>query len=142
MYATQADLDFAAGGAARFREATDWDGDGQVDAAVVASAQTAADGWIDSYLRLRYSTPIPTPSATLRLLAARETLYQIKASRGLVAITKEDIDERAQRIRELEAMRDGKLRPDEPPPAPSTAIRATFVANCDDLSREGTKGMW
>lgn len=141
-YASQSDLDFAAGGAARWLQLTDWDGDGQVDASVVASATTAADGWIDGYLRLRHATPIASPSATLRLLAARETVYQLRASRGLVAITKEDLDERTQRIHELEAMRDGKLRPDEPLPAPSTAIRAVFIDNDDDVSREGTKGMW
>lgn len=141
-YATQADLDFAAGGAERWLQLTDWNDDTVADASVVSAAQAAADGWIDGYLRMRYATPIASPSATLRLLSAREVIYQIKASRGTVAITKEDLDERTQRIEELKAMRDGKLRPDEPLPTPSTAVRAVFIENDDDLSREGLKGMW
>jgi phage gp36-like protein len=141
-YAAQADIEFAAGGADRFKELADWNGDGTVDADVVTRAQTTADGWINGYLRLRFSTPIASPSATLKLIAADEAVFQIRKARGLVAITTEDLDQRTQRISELEAMRDGKVRPDEPNPAPSTAIRAVFHDNEDDLSREGLKGMW
>lgn len=141
-YATQAQLDFAAGGAGRFLQLTDWNDDGSVDADVVATATALAEGWIHSFLRQRYATPIANPSTDLQLLAAREFIYQIKASRGTVAITKEDLDDREARKLELEDYRDGKRRPDEPLPAKSTAVKSAIVALGGDVNRENLKGQW
>lgn len=141
-YATQAQLEFAAGGAADYLQLTDWNGDGAVDAEVVSTAIALADAWINSFLRQRYATPIANPSTDLQLLAAREFIYQVKASRRLVAITKEDLDDREARRRELEDYRDGKRRPDEPLPAKSTAVRSAIIQLGGDVTRENLKGQW
>lgn len=139
-YATQTEIQMAAGGTDRFLSLTDWNGDGSVDADVVTEAQSRADGWIDGYLRLRYSTPIANPSATLARLAADEAVYWMRKSRGMLG--EQDIEQRKERERELEAMRDGKLRPDEPTPAKSSAVVAVVVENCNPVSRSGLKGLF
>lgn len=130
----------AAGGADRLLSLADWDGDGAIDADVITEAQKRADGWIDGYLRLRFETPIATPSDTLKRLAADEAVYWMRSSRGMVG--EPEMKKREERERELELMRDGKLRPDEPLPKPSTAVKSALVALGGDVTREGTKGMW
>jgi phage gp36-like protein len=139
-YASQADIQNAIGGPERLVELADWDNDGAVDPDVIARGQAAADGWIDGYLRLRYATPIAAPTATLVLLAADEAIYQIRKSRGMLG--PEDHKQRETREREMEAYRRGELRPDDPLPAPSTAVRAKVVPACGAVTRDGTKGMW
>jgi phage gp36-like protein len=141
-YATQAQIQMAAGGPERFVQLFDWDRDGVADANVIAEAQARADGWIDGFLRLRFSTPVANPSDTLVRLAADEAVYWCRKARGMNGLTPEDIQGRKDRELQLEAMRDGKLRPDEPLPAKSTAIVATIVENCDPVSREGLKGLF
>ncbi len=137
-YATQAQIQLAAGGEKSFIDLADWDGDNVADAVVVAEAQERADGWIDGYLRLRYATPIATPSATLIRLAADEAVYWIKSSRSMAG--EHDIKRRTEREHEMGMMRDGKLRPDEPLPTKSTATRSVFVENDSEVSRETLKG--
>ncbi len=83
-YASQTHIELAVGGATRLRELADWDDDGEVDAGVIAEAQAAADGYIDSYARTRYATPIETPSATLIRVAAEEAVYWMRSKRGVV----------------------------------------------------------
>ncbi len=137
-YATQDQIQFAAGGPARFLSLTDWDGDNVADAVVVAQAQAGADGWIDEFLRARYSTPIANPTETLVRIAAEEAVYYIRRVRGMLG--PEDITSRTERAREMEQMRLGKLRPDDPLPAKSTATRSVFVENESDVNRETLKG--
>jgi hypothetical protein len=138
-YATQSDLELAAGGAVRFVQLTDWDGDGTADAGVIAQAQAAADGLVDSHLR-RFSPGDlaalrATPTDTIKRIAAAEAIFWVLEKRR--AITKDDLDLRALRITELTDMRADKLRAaDEKTP------RATFIDNDSDVSRDGTKGMW
>jgi phage gp36-like protein len=139
-YASQIEIQHAAGGADRLIQLADWDADGVIDAAVIAAAQEQADAFLDSYLRLRYATPVANPSATLRGYAAEHAVYWMRQARGMTGP-----DEQTQlenRQRQLEAMRDGKLRPDEPLPAKSTAVRASFRARSGDVSRDKLKGAW
>lgn len=139
-YALQSHLAFAAGGDVHVLALTDWDGDGTIDVGVVAEALARADGWIDGFLRLRYTTPIATPSDTLIRIAADEAVYWLRCKRNM--LTPEHVIERKDRERQLEEMRDGKLRPDEPLPAKSTAVAATFVENDHPVSRRGMRGIW
>lgn len=140
-YTTQPILILHAGGQAAFDQLFDFDGDGVADPDAIARAQAAADGWIDQYLRLRYATPVAIPSETLKGIAADEAIYQVKKWKPALGVTPQDVEERTQRMRELEAMRDGKNRPDEPLPVQSTAVRAEFVANGSDVSRDSLKGL-
>lgn len=142
-YITQQDLEYHAGGAQRLKELADWDGDGALDALVVTVAIENAEGFVDQYLRHRSKTPIANPSATLKRLVGEEAIYFLRYSRGQLAITEYDKDARTARVKLLEDHRDGKARLDEPMPAASSAVKAAFVDNDDqDVSREGTKGMW
>lgn len=137
-YATQAQIESAAGGATRFLQLADWNLDGAVDASVVAEAQARADGWIDEYLRHREATPIENPTDTLIRLAADEAVYWLRKVRGMLTV--EEIDQRKERERQLSEMRSGTLRyKNDPRP---NAKSAAFVENEADVSREGTKGMW
>lgn len=138
-YATQAQIQMAAGGADKFLELADWNGDGSVDTDVIAEAQSRADGWIDGYL-VRYGTPIEQPSDTLIRLAADEAVYWLRQSRGMLAMYPEAVEARKDRERQLEEMRDGKIRPGYPLPAKSTSVVAAVVDNCGPISREGLKG--
>ena len=137
-YAAQSDIQNAAGGLARLVEFADWDGDGAVDAAAIAFAQAAADGVIDASAALRYDVPISDPTDTLKMHAAKECIYQLKFARGMV--TALDAEERDQRTEWLALLRDGKVRPANPAPAKSDAVRSAAVVNNRDVSRENLKG--
>jgi len=137
-YATQSDIQNAAGGAARLVELADWDGDGTADAEAIAFAQTAADALIDGSAGLLYDVPIVDPTNVLVMHAAKECIYQLKFARGMVAEI--DAEERDQRIEWLALLRDGKIRPSNPAPAKSDAVRSAVVVNNRDVSRENLKG--
>lgn len=138
-YTTQSDLDDAAGGAARFLELSDFDGDGAPDVAMIARAQSAADGFVDSFLRKFTGDDLArlrlTPSATIRRIAADETIFRLREQRRQV--TEDDRASQKLRASELESLRMDRQRPDD-----VKASRATFVENDGEITREGTKGMW
>lgn len=141
-YATQTQIQLAAGGAARLVQAADWDNDGALDTDVLAQAQNAADGWIDSYARLRFATPIAAPSTTLVRIAAEEAVYWLRKQRGMV--TDDDRKDHEERERWCKDLAAGRVRPDEPLPAESTAVQSAWVdrPETEPVSREGTKGFW
>src|SRR5688572_8018645 len=126
-YATDAEIQHAAGGATRLTELADWNGDGIADIAEIAEAAKKADGWIDGFLRIRFATPIANPSATLKQIAADETVYRLKTAKSTMGLTQADIDSRTDRMRQLELMGKGVIRPDEPLPAQSTAVKSAIV---------------
>lgn len=138
-YTTQQDLDDAAGGADRFRQLADFDGDGVADAAMVARLQAEADGWIDAHLRRFSAADLASlraaPTATIKGLAAAEVIFRMLEKRRTIG--DEDLELRKQRAEQLRDMRADELRP-----ADTKTARARFVDNEDDVSREGTKGMW
>lgn len=143
-YATQAQIALAIGGTARLVELADFDGDGAVDADAIARAQDAADGFIDPFLRVRYATPIATPSSSLVRLAADQAVYEMKKWRGM--LTELDLKDLERRERELQDYAKGLRRPDEPLPAKSTATRSGWVDRNDSemtdalLSRKDFEG--
>lgn len=139
-YATQAILTLTVGGADRLRDLSDWDADGVADTGVIAEALSAADAYVDGYLRMRYATPVAVPSDTLIRLSADEAVYWLRTARGMA--TEQDMERRKDRTSQLEQMRDGKLRPGEPLPEKSTAVVSAFVANPNPMSRNGSRGMW
>ena len=84
-YASDEDIELAAGGETGLVELADWDGDGEVDENVIARAKEAADGVIDGHLRLRLSPADldrlrAEPTPTLSELAASEAVYWMKKS--------------------------------------------------------------
>lgn len=140
-YASNADLELAAGGADRLRDLADWDGDQVADDDVIARALEAADGFVDGHLRLRLSPAVldtlrAAPTPTISDIAAREAVRWLKESRGM--LSPEDIDNRKERSRQLDLMRDGHFRVADTP----KAQRATWVENDGPITRKNTRGMW
>jgi phage gp36-like protein len=142
-YASIDELTHAAGGTDRLVQLADWDGTGTVDGAVLDQALAQADAYLDQYLSLRYSVPILAPSPVLRGMAAEQAIYWLRQARGMVG--DEENRQLENRQRQLELMRDGRLRPDEPTPASSTAVVASWVerdSDTVDISRATLKGFW
>lgn len=137
-YASTTDIQHAAGGADRLVQLADWDSDGVADAAVITAVQAEADGWIDGYLRLRYATPIESPTSTLVQLAAAECVYRLRRRRQVS--TPEDVQEHEERRVQLVDMGKGVVRPSDPAPAKSDAVRSQVCVNNRDESRETLKG--
>lgn len=141
-YATQTDLEVAAGGAERFVQLADWDGDGVADEAVIAYAIAAADSFVDSFGAIAGQTPIdPVTSPILASVAADEAVYLIREKRGLMS--ERDIAAREKRIEWLTLWRKGTVRPTGSAETDrATANKSAWVASTADNSREGTKGFW
>ena len=139
-YVVQSDLEVACGGSARLVQLTDLDGAGALDADAMNAAIAAAEGWIDGYLRARFKTPIAAPSATLKLAVADEAIYQLRRRRSM--LTEQDVADKTARDSWARDVAAGKVRPDEPAPATSTAVRASFRASTRDVSRKTLKGAW
>ncbi len=137
-YATQAQIQAAAGGLEKLVQLADWNKDGAVDAEAIAFAQDAADGWINSFAAVRYAVPIENPTSTLVQFAAAEAVYQLRLSRK--ALDQHDEEERARRLEWMKLLSAGKVRPSDPAPAKSDAVRSQVVVNDRDVSREKLKG--
>lgn len=139
-YTTQEDLEHAAGGAEKLVELADRDNDGIIDAAYLARAQAAADGWCDSHLRKFSPADLAAlraaPTDTIRRLAAEETIYVLR-DWGPLGTSDQDLKKREMRAAELKLISADDLRV-----ADTKTPRAQFVDNDDDVSRDGTKGMW
>ncbi|MDQ3153635.1 MAG: DUF1320 domain-containing protein [Actinomycetota bacterium] len=137
-YATQANIEAHAGGAIRLVELADWDGDGAVDAVAIASVQAESDGWIDGFANVLYHTPIEAPTETLIGHAAAECVFLLKKRRGMA--TDDDWREHEAREKWLERLAKGFVRPSDPAPAKSDAVRSQTVINNRDVSRMNLKG--
>lgn len=146
-YATDAEIQLAAGGEDRLVQLADWNEDGAVDADVIARAKAAADGVIDGYLRLKLGTADlervrANPTATLSELAAAEAVYWMKSRRNMAGA--DDIELRKERERQLKQMNAGSFRVDDKP----TSRRAVFIENDGDhgdvelVTRKNSGGMW
>lgn len=145
-YSTQTDIELAAGGATRLLELADWDGNGSVDATVIADVQLEADALIDERTRMRFAELKDSTGAVLpwaAKLAAQEAVYRLRLRRGQAS----DLDERmaVERAERYVAIAEGRARPGEPAPAKSTAVKSAFVERDSEgtsVSREGLKGYW
>ena|SRR5690349_7520081 len=145
-YATQTQIELAAGGAARLLQIADWDGDDVVDTDAIAWAQLTADALIDGYARLRFAELRDSggdATDTAAMLAANEAVYQLKVNRGQNSAV--DDTAAAGRLEIYKAISTGSFRPAEPVPAASTAVRSgwrTRDDNGEDVSRTGLRGAW
>lgn len=139
-YASELDVQVAAGGAANLVALTDQNGTLAIDPVVLARFQAKADATIHGYLRLRYATPLASPSEEIRDHAAALTVYYLREAKQM--LTPHAVDAHKARITWLEGVRDGRIRIDEPAPARSTAVRSAIVPLAGDVTRETLKGMW
>lgn len=143
-YATQMQIQIAAGGSARLIQLTDQEGTGSINTAVLAQAQADAEGWMHECIRLRHAVPVvnlsPEGAATMARLSAAETVYRLIEMTRVIG--QSDVDGRASRKLELEAIRDGKIRIDDPVPAKSSAVQANIVTREGPVTRRGMRGLW
>jgi len=137
MYTTTQDLEHAAGGIDRLIELADWDRDGTADPVVLDRAQREADGFVDAHLRRFSAADLAAlranPTDTIRRIASKEAIYQIRESRG--AITSDDMKLREERARELRDMRADDLRAQD-----QKTPRGRFVENTSDFARDKWSG--
>ncbi len=140
-YTTREDIEAAAGGLDRLVQMADWNGDGVPDDEAIAPAQLEADGLIDSYASRRYREPLRNPSPYLVRLAAKETVYQILIARGGSPTTLEH-EQHEERVRWLEALARGDVRPSEPLPPKSSAVKNRYQRSKRAVSRDKSKGFW
>lgn len=141
-YATQADIQMAAGGAESLLQLADWDHDGAIDPDVIARAQDAADALVDAYLRNRYQAGEidafkVTPPRELRDIAAAEAVYWMRSSKQQT--TEEDREVRGARVMILEQIRSGTLRFDT---ATRSGGSSTIIESTSDITRDKLKGFW
>lgn len=144
-YATQAQIELAAGGPARLKEIADWDEDGTSDPAVISWAQLTADALIDGHATIRFLSLIEeggTAAATATTLAANEAVYQLRSNRGQAS--EKDERDAAARLLLYQAIATGTFRPAEPDTTQSTAVASEYVERDSTgvgVSREGLKGI-
>ncbi len=138
-YATQTDIERAAGGLERLKEIADWDADGTVDAAVITTAQAWADSQCDLYSRLRFAELKDSAGAVLPFaawVAAHEAVYWLRLSRGQVSET--DTAQHDERVQFLRDVGEGKGVPASPLPAKSTSVGSQWR----DRDPDGTSTVW
>lgn len=85
-HCTEADVQFAAGGAARLRQLSDWSEPptNRIDSSVVAAAIAEADAMVDSKIQIRHAIPTDVVE-TIRRKSARIAVYCLKRSRGMLS---------------------------------------------------------
>lgn len=137
-YASQSQIQDAAGGAERLVEIADWNNDGAVDADAIAKAQSHSDRMIDMYCGLRYGVPYANPPASIVELAADLAVFFLKDSRGTA--TERDIQKHEGQLALLKDINKGVARPSDPAPPKSDAVRSEAVVNNRDSSRANLKG--
>lgn len=145
-YATQNDIQLAAGGAERFLQLADFDADGIVDAEVIARAQSASDAFIDAYLRNRYTPDAiaafkVAPPPELRDAAAAEAVYWMRSSKQ--QISDGDTALREARIKTMEQVRGGTLRFDTAARSGGRSVIIESDSGSDDapMSRDRLRGV-
>jgi phage gp36-like protein len=138
-YATEAQMQVAAGGAVKLVEFFDWDNDGAVDAAVIAQCQVEVDAIIDSYVSTRYAAPVENPSAAFQAIAASEYVFWAQQKRGMVS--QEAKDSHEERVAWLVKLSKGQVQPSDPTPAKSSAVKSAWVDRGEnDVSRTNLEG--
>jgi phage gp36-like protein len=130
-YASQDQIESAAGGAELLVQIADWDADGVVDAAAITWAQGAADSWINSFA----GGPLGSPSLILQMYAADEAVYQLRSKRR--ALTTDDETKRVDRLAWMQMLAKGQVRAELP--AARTSAGAGPVDNRTD-ARDKLKG--
>ncbi len=145
-YATQMQIQIAAGGLNKLLELTDQESSGSINTAVLAEAQGKAVAWIHSQLLIRFAVPVANltadGAAIMARLEADETIYQLIYASPMRAIGEFDEAKRKLRMDELQAIATGKMRIDEPSPAPSSAVQANIITRDGPVTRRGLRGLW
>lgn len=127
-YATQAQIELAAGGLERLKQIADWDNDGNVDPSAIEWAQLQADALINLHTHMRFASLVTSGGAVVnsaQMLAAQEAVFQLRQNRGQVSA--EDTDAHARRMEIYREIAAGNLRPADPVPAVSTAPQSVWV---------------
>lgn len=140
-YCVTADVQRVAGGADRLRELSDLESSGVIDAAAVTQAIEDADGWIDSYLTKRYTTPVATVPKALRRCSAQEAVYRLKQAK--YAVEDQDKEQHEERRIWLEAISRGHATLGVDPESPKSAADVPELLERDveeDDSRDAFKG--
>lgn len=143
-YATQAQIQSAAGGESELKQLADWDGDGSIDSDAIEYAQAAADGYFNSKFSLRYTVPVDLTAIAadqrdvVVRMAAHQAVIELRRARNLLTAEHQlTIDWINAWLTEVQ---DGRTRLADPAPAKSDAVRSQTVVNNRDVSRENLKG--
>lgn len=144
-YVTQADVERAAGGAAKLAQLADLDADGAVDALVLSETIADASRWMDSYIQRRHAVPLTEPVPDIvRRFCAQETVYLLKRPRG--AVDQQDQDAHDELLRWLEGIAQGSVSLSvDPPPTHSSSVRPESGDRSDvdsAATRDSLKGLW
>lgn len=91
-YSTSDDVKIAAGGEKNLVEMADQDGDGYVDADVVARAISTADGEIDERLAKQYTVPLASVPDGIRNRSAELAVFHLKRWRNRGQMTPDDLE--------------------------------------------------
>jgi phage gp36-like protein len=138
-YATSAQLQAAAGGAAGYVQVFDWDADGSADSAVVAELQAEVDAWIDGYIGTRFAVPVADASGMFARCSAEEVVYRARVKRNMV--TDDHRREHDERLSWLRDVAKGLAVPADPQPSKASSSRSAWVdRNTDAVSRDSLKG--
>jgi phage gp36-like protein len=138
-YATTAQLQSAAGGAAAYVQLFDWDDDGSADASVVAELQAEVDAWVDGYVGTRFAVPVADASGMFARCSAEEVVYRARVKRNMV--TDDHHRGHDERLSWLRDVAKGVAVPSDPQPAKAASNRSAWVSrDGDEVSREGLKG--
>jgi hypothetical protein len=81
-YSTASDVQNACGGLKRYKQAFDWDNDGNVDASAVDDCIVEADALIDSFASKRFSVPFNPVPPIIKSFSARLALLVATRRRG------------------------------------------------------------
>jgi phage gp36-like protein len=141
-YSSLTDVQVAAGGLANLVSLTDQSGTQvAVDQDVLTRSQARADAFINGYLRIRYATPLASPSPEIRDMAAEIAVYFLRQAKpGMLG--EHQVKEHELRVKWLEDVRAGRIRIDDIDPPKSSAVKSAVVPLGGDITRETLKGMW
>lgn len=141
-YCSADDVLTACGGSDRYVELTDWDADGDADAAVVTDHIAEADATIDSYVNRRYLVPLdPVPDSVRRRSAQLAKVY-LRRDRG--QLTEDDSKNEESITKWLVGVGSGEILLGlEPLNTKSSIIRDENLAvDTMGTPREKLRGFW
>jgi len=133
-YLTSIDVLYPVIPATDLADLLDDDADGSADSTVFASLATMVETIFHGYVAGRYQVPLDTTDATLlahaQMFCARLFEYHAFARRRAVS---PQIESRyKQTIKELEGIRDGKVRFDDPPSDEASILGGLYNSTEDD----------
>lgn len=141
-YASQTDVQLAAGGAERLVQLADYAASGSANPDVIASVLAEAEAIVNKSIQLRYAVPLAEPiPSIIRTLVAREAVWLMKLARDMV--TEADLTAHTERMAVLKDIADGRMALGaSPTPLKSSHVvdRATGPDDLRPVSRDALKG--